>query len=174
MAPKQSPPPQSGGETLSSKKIFASEHGILPDTDLLSIQHGAREQQNIEMANVDGSSKSALKVRRQVIVNTAGTREDGDRNLRRDQKRGDRQREFPPFAYTVHDAREFRRLPMKWKVARSPVLLSVRCAAFGSNACAAANAAACRRRSSAVEKSWSAHSPRCSLPRTNRSRKAGP
>src|ERR1700730_1888536 len=104
MATQQSPPAQSGGETLGSQKILISEGGIFPDADLLSIQHRARQQQNTKVANLYGSSEGALKVRRQVIVNTAGKREDGDRNLRGDHQRRERQHKIPPFAYTVHDA----------------------------------------------------------------------
>src|SRR6202047_1955663 len=130
------------------------------------------------MTNLDRPSKSSLELHHQVFVNTVRARQNGGSDLRCDHQRHDRQRESPPFAYTVHDVREFRRLLRKWEATlvqvHSMYGVSARYGAFGSNEYAAASATAYPSRFSAAEKSCSAHNPHCWPRPTNRSKKAGP
>src|SRR5260370_30400055 len=139
VAPQQAAQPQSGGQVLSAQKIFVSERGILPDAHLLGVQHGCGQQQNIEVANLDRSSEGALELRNQVAVKAMRPRRERGPDLRGDQELRDRNPESPPFAYTLHDVRKFRRLPRKCKATRPRALINARLAAFRASSGAAAS-----------------------------------
>ena len=54
-------------------------------------------------------------MRHQVFVNALRAHKEGGCDLPRDHEGNEQQRQFPPFAYAVHDVREFRRVPAKWE-----------------------------------------------------------